>query len=179
MMRSRMWRAWGRVLTLTVASCALACNASSQDSDEEPAMAFSVARVRLVAGADTSHLLVELAIRSEQHTMGLMERRQLADSAGMLFLYSVEQPATAGFWMFRTRIPLDIAFVDSLGVIAAIKEMVPCTATIADGCPSYPPNVPYRAALEVNAGYFARHNLTIGSRLILSDTSQLLSGQRP
>jgi uncharacterized membrane protein (UPF0127 family) len=77
--------------------------------------------------------------------------------------------------MFRTRIPLDIAFVDSLGVIASIKQMVPCTATLAEGCPSYPPDVPYRAALEVNAGYFARHNLTIGSRLILADTAHVVS----
>jgi uncharacterized membrane protein (UPF0127 family) len=162
-------------LALTVASCALACNASSQDADEKPLMSFSVAKVRLIAGADTTRLRVELATRSEQHTMGLMERHQLADSAGMLFLYKLEQPATAGFWMFRTRIPLDIAFVDSLGVIVAIKQMVPCTATLAEGCPSYPPDVLYRAALEVNAGYFARHNLTIGSRLVLSDTSQLVA----
>jgi uncharacterized membrane protein (UPF0127 family) len=170
-----MRRGWSRVLALTVASCSLACNASPQDADERLPMQFSVARLRLISGADTSHLLVELAMRSEQQTMGLMERHQLADSAGMLFLYKADQPPTAGFWMFRTRIPLDIAFVDSLGVIAAIKQMVPCTSTLAEGCPSYPPDVPYRAALEVNAGYFARHNLTIGSRLILADTSRAAS----
>ena len=179
-MVTQMWRGWRRALTLTVATCGLACSASSQDADDKPAMAFNVARIRLISGADTSHLLVELATRSEQQTMGLMERRHLADSAGMLFLYKVDEPATAGFWMFRTRIPLDIAFIDSLGTIASIKQMVPCTATLAEGCPSYPPDVPYRAALEVNAGYFARHKLTVGSKVVLSDTSQLMSaGGRP
>jgi hypothetical protein len=31
--------------------------------------------------------------------------------AGMLFVYDSTQPGNAGFWMYRTRIPLDIAFV--------------------------------------------------------------------
>jgi len=161
-----------RVTSIAVASCVLACNAAPQDASDTSVLPFSVARVRLVAGADTTYLRVQLATRSDQQSLGLMERRHLADSAGMLFLYRVDQPATAGFWMFRTRIPLDIAFVDSLGTIGAIKHMIPCTATLAEGCPSYPPDVPYRAALEVNAGYFTQHKLTIGSRLILSDTSR-------
>ena len=114
--------------------------------------------MRLVAGADTIHLRVELATTSQEQTLGLMERRQLADSAGMLFVYSAEQPATAGFWMFRTRIPLDIAFIDSLGTIVAVRHMVPCTSTLAEGCPWYAPDVPYRAALEVGAGYLAQHS---------------------
>ena len=163
-------------LAVAIASCVLACDAApQQDASDTPPMSFNVARVRLTAGADTTYLRVELAERSEQHTMGLMERKQLADSAGMLFLYPVDQPANAGFWMFRTRIPLDIAFLDSLGASAAIKHMVPCTSTLAEGCPTYPPDVPYRAALEASAGYFERHKLTIGSRLILSDTSQVVS----
>jgi uncharacterized membrane protein (UPF0127 family) len=81
--------------------------------------------------------------------------------------------------MFRTRIPLDIAFLDSLGVIRAIVNMVPCTATIVAGCPTYPPTVPYRAALEVNAGYFTRHRMAVGSRVILSDTSRLEPSASP
>jgi len=163
-------------LTVAIASCVLACDAApQQDASDTPMMSFNIARVRLIAGADTNYMRVELAERSEQHTMGLMERHQLADSAGMLFLYPVDQPANAGFWMFRTRIPLDIAFIDSLGAIAAIKHMVPCTSTLAEGCPTYPPEVPYRAALEASAGYFDRHKLAVGSRVILSDTSKVVS----
>lgn len=166
-----------RVSILAFALCATACSAAPQDAVDTSLMSFSAARVRLVAGADTTHLRVELASSAQQHTMGLMDRRHLADSAGMLFLYATDQPANAGFWMFRTLIPLDIAFIDSLGAIRAIVHMTPCTATLAAGCPSYSPEVPYRAALEVNAGYFAEHKLTIGSRVILSDTSQLVQGK--
>jgi uncharacterized membrane protein (UPF0127 family) len=101
--------------------------------------------------------------------MGLMERRHLAPSAGMLFVYDSTQPPDAGFWMFRTRIPLDIAFLDSAGVVRSVRTMQPCEARIAQGCPTYNPDVPYRYALEVNAGYFQQHGVGVGSTLLLSD----------
>jgi len=40
---------------------------------------------------------------------------------------------------------------------------------LAPGCPSYPPDVPYRYALEVNRGFFERHRTTTGSIALLSD----------
>lgn len=80
--------------------------------------------------------------------------------------------------MFRTRIPLDIAFVDSLGTVRAVQHMVPCPSTLAQGCPTYEPGAPYRAALEVNAGYLARHGIGVGSRIVLADTSARSDGDR-
>jgi uncharacterized membrane protein (UPF0127 family) len=71
--------------------------------------------------------------------------------------------------MYRTRIPLDIAFADSSGVIRSIRAMVPCPTEVAQGCPSYTPDVPYEYALEVNAGYFARHGIVVGNTLLLTD----------
>ena len=100
-----------------------------------------------------------------------MERRSLADSAGMLFLYDTTQPQDAAFWMFRTRIPLDIAYIDSTGVIRNIVAMEPCTAVLMKGCPTYPAGVPFRAALEVNKGYFQRHGVALGDRVALEDTA--------
>lgn len=151
---------------------AIACGKSEPADDPAPSMSFASAPIRVVAGAETLTVMAELAETQDQRTMGLMERRQLPDSAGMLFIYSSDQPATSGFWMFRTRIPLDIAFVDSTGVIRAVRNMVPCTAELAQGCPTYEPGASYRAALEVNPGYLARHKLGVGSRIILADTSR-------
>lgn len=149
------------------------------DADSTPVLAFASAQVRLIAGSDTLRLLTELAARPDQQTLGLMERHHLADTAGMLFLYPDEQSDSAGFWMFRTRIPLDIAFMDSTGTVRAIQHMVPCPTTLSQGCPSYVPGVPYRAALEVNAGYFAQHKLAIGARVMLADTSRHLNSPAP
>jgi uncharacterized membrane protein (UPF0127 family) len=132
-------------------------------------MSFDTARVRLARLRDTIPLVLKLAVSDEQKTMGLMERRRLDDNAGMLFVYDSTQPPDAGFWMYRTRIPLDIAFLDSAGVIRSVRLMTPCPTTAAQGCPTYTPDVPYRYALEVNAGFFARHGITVGHSLLLHD----------
>lgn len=141
-----------------------ACQPSDADTvDHAPAMAFDTATVYLATPRDTIAVLAEVASTGEQRTMGLMERHSLADTAGMLFVYETDQPANAGFWMFRTRIPLDIAFADSTGRIVAIRTMAPCEARLAAGCPGYEPGHPYRSALEVNAGFFARHGIAAGN----------------
>jgi uncharacterized protein len=159
-----------RLLPLLVALAAACGGESAKDDDAyEHVMSFDSARVRLVGPRDTLRLALELAVSPEQKTMGLMERRRLAENAGMLFVYDSTQSGDAGFWMYRTRIPLDIAFLDSTGVIRATRSMVPCPTTIAEGCPTYTPDAPYRYALEVNAGYFARHGIGIGQSLMMQD----------
>jgi uncharacterized protein len=160
-------------VSAAVSTCIIlfaACGCGDDDNDYSPVLAFDSARVRLVTRSDTLSIHVELARSAEQQTLGLMERKALPDTAGMLFLYASDQSPTAGFWMFRTRIPLDIAFLDSLGAIVAVRQMEPCTAQLAAGCPSYEPGAPYRAALEVNAGFLRRHGLGLGARVLLPET---------
>ena len=157
------------VLLLAISSYGCTRERSSNDGDYEHVMSFDSARVRLIGQRDTIPMVVQLALTTDQKNMGLMERRRLADSAGMLFVYDSTQPADAGFWMYRTRIPLDIAFIDSSGAFRAVRSMTPCTAAMAQGCPTYSPDVPYRYALEVNAGFFARHGVGNGSVLLLGD----------
>lgn len=98
---------------------------------------------------------VEVARTAAERRQGLMERDHLAGDAGMLFLYGDTQSPLNGFWMYRTLIPLDIAFLDAEGRIQAIRHMVPCASDNPRDCPVTMPGVSYRAALEVNAGTFA------------------------
>ena len=149
--------------------CIVACSEKPADSADERILPFDSADVRIASDRDTVIVRAELALSSEQKTLGLMERRRLSENAGMLFVYDSMQPADAGFWMYRTRIPLDIAFIDSAGVIRAILAMLPCETTIPQGCATYPPNVPYRYALEVNAGFFQTHGIAVGDTLLLTD----------
>lgn len=107
----------------------------------------------------------EIAATVAQRSQGLMERLHLPPDAGMLFLYREPQGADAGFWMYRTRIPLDIAFLDGEGRILTIVAMEPCRDPVASGCPIYAPGVPYRAALEVNRGFFVRNGIAVGDRV--------------
>lgn len=108
---------------------------------------------------------VEVAASRAERERGLMDRTELEEAAGMLFLYEQEQPAETGFWMYRTRIPLDIAYLDARGTILAIAHMEPCRRTASTGCPTYPAGVPYSAALEVNSGYFAARGIAPGHRV--------------
>lgn len=143
-----------------------ACTKQEAESADQRVVAFDSTDIRVLTSRDTTTIRAELAISQEQKTMGLMERHHLAENAGMLFVYDSTQGPEAGFWMFRTRIPLDIAFIDSTGVIRAILGMVPCETTIPEGCPNYLPNVPYRLALETNAGFFQRHGIAVGDKVL-------------
>lgn len=166
-------RARLRQFLLLAAVVTVACDRDADPSPDDPQaqlLSFDTVTVRLVGGRDTVTVTAELAENEEQRTMGLMERRTLPLDAGMLFVYPAMQPDTSAFWMFRTRIPLDIAFVDSLGVIRTIRTMTPCTTTLIQGCPTYAAGARYVAALEVNAGYFARNRIDVGDRVLLQDT---------
>jgi uncharacterized protein len=165
-----MMTALGRsiMVGLVPAACAMAgCTGDSREDDSAPVvnLRFESAPLRVITRTDTIHLVVELAASGEQKTTGLMERRQLADTAGMLFVYDSLQPPDAGFWMYRTRIPLDIAYADASGRIRSIQHMVPCETSIPQACPTYPPGVPYQYALEVNGGFFARRGVAVGDSI--------------
>ncbi|WP_163558753.1 DUF192 domain-containing protein [Halomonas sp. NO4] len=131
-------------------------------------------------GEAAHRLTVEVARTPAQRSRGLMARDSLAEDAGMLFLYPRQQPPWGSFWMYRTRIPLDIAFVDATGRIAAIHTMQPCGSADPGDCPSTQAGVPYRAALEVNAGYFAARGIDVGDCVVWPDQADgcAASGQR-
>lgn len=100
---------------------------------------------------------VELAITLRQRAHGLMYREQLPENSGMIFLYDRETEGS--FWMQNTYIPLSIAFFDADGKIIYITDMEPLTTD------SHGPGKPFKAALEVNKGWFERNNVTVGDRI--------------
>lgn len=102
---------------------------------------------------------VELAITPAERSRGLMEREDIPDGHGMLFVWSA--PTTGGFWMKNTPHPLSIAWFDEDGVIIDIQDMQPFDEAI------HSPGRPYRYALEVNQGFFARAGVAVGDRVSL------------
>lgn len=109
----------------------------------------------------------EVAETPEQRTHGLMERTLLEPDAGMVFLFDEPQGPDDGFWMYRTRIPLDIAFFDETGRIVAIRTMKPCESPYPRVCPTYAPGAAYVGALEMNRAWFGEHAVVVGDRIII------------
>ena len=68
---------------------------------------------------------MEVANTEAQQSFGLMDRPALDSMSGMLFVFDTLRAADAGFWMWRTLVPLDIAFIDSASVIRRVLPMEP------------------------------------------------------
>jgi uncharacterized protein len=136
-------------------------------SRQSPIIPLDTGTVRIETGADTLRVRVEIAVTPDQQRIGLMERTSLPVGEGMIFVYDEPQPGSAPFYMFRTRIPLDIAFLDADGRIVAMEQMEPCISPVAELCRRYAPGVPYSAALEVPEGYFQHHGVRVWDRVVL------------
>jgi hypothetical protein len=86
---------------------------------------------------------------------------------GMLFRFEV--PRVASFYMYRTTIPLSIAWFGPDGSFVSSADMAPCPADEASLCPSYLPAGVALHALEVAEGDLDRLGVGPGSTLVVHD----------
>lgn len=80
-----------------------------------------IANIQTIQQSRVVPLKLEYAITPDQHDKGLMERSEMQENSGMLFIY--ENPRIHYFWMFNTYMDLSIAFLDDNSIIREIKEM--------------------------------------------------------
>jgi uncharacterized membrane protein (UPF0127 family) len=116
----------------------------------------------LVRDSETSPaqtVTVEITATPSERALGLMNRQSLPQDRGMLFLFPAD--TTTRFWMKNTLVPLDIAFISAEGRIVGISEGKPLDTTLVG------PGAPYRFVLEMNRGWFERHDFAVGSLLEL------------
>lgn len=150
-----------------VAACAREDGSRVVASRQSPIVPLDTGTVSIETASDTFLVSVEIAETPDQTEIGLMVRDSMPAEEGMIFLLPEPRDPTAGFWMFRTRIPLDIAYLDAEGTIVAIRRMEPCPSPNPDLCETYPAGAPYTAALEVNRGYFESRGIEPGDRVSL------------
>ncbi|MCL4240785.1 MAG: DUF192 domain-containing protein [Dehalococcoidia bacterium] len=112
-------------------------------------------------GAAREAVRVEVAATPEERQRGLMFRQELAEDAGMLFLFGRE--VQTGFWMRNTYVPLDIAYIGADQRVIEVKQGKPL-----DESP-LTPDGRYLYVLEVNAGWFERHGMGPGAVVALPD----------
>ncbi|MBI2744117.1 MAG: DUF192 domain-containing protein [Burkholderiales bacterium] len=138
------------VLRLTFLFFALPGLGWSQESPQ-----LQLPRVTLSAGMHLIH--AQVAATNEQRATGLMFRKEMPASEGMLFVF--EQPSSQCFWMKNTLLPLTAAFVADDGTIVNLADMKPQTTN------AHCSAKPVRYVLEMNQGWFAKRGIKAGSKL--------------
>jgi uncharacterized membrane protein (UPF0127 family) len=101
---------------------------------------------------------VDLATTDEERTRGLMFRRSLPESYGMLFDFKRDQDVS--MWMKNTYVSLDMIFIRSDGRIARVAE-----STEPESERIIPSGGPVRAVLEVIAGTAKKFGIQPGDRV--------------
>ena len=106
-------------------------------------------------------VLAEIADTQETRNRGFMEREQIPDGTGMIFVFERDQ--ILSFWMKNTPHPLSIAYIDSTGKIRDIYHMTPFSMA------NWTSTVSVRYALEVPQGWFEKEGIVVGDRVIIPD----------
>ena len=101
---------------------------------------------------------VDVADDEASRRRGLSGRESLGPNDGMLFVLPNDMPS---FWMKGMRFPLDIVWIDGNRVVD-VSARVPAPEGPGAGLPTYSPDRPADRALEVNAGWAARHGVEPG-----------------
>ena len=106
------------------------------------------------------NLCVELAISQREKSKGLMYRKDLSNSDGMLFIWKNEGKRC--MWMKNTYIPLDLGFFGEDMTLIEVKELSP--RSLDSVCSSEPA----KYAIELSKGWFSSHNIKNNSKLVLN-----------
>ena len=137
-------------LFVAVAACLFATTPTARSAEQQTLEIASKTGVHVFA--------VELAVTDEERARGLMYRRSVPESYGMLFDFKRDQEVT--MWMRNTYVSLDMIFIQSDGRIRRIAEN---TETESDKI--IPSGGPVRAVLEVMAGTARKLGIEPGDRV--------------
>lgn len=109
--------------------------------------------MKIYLGAET--LDAELAVTPREEQTGMMFRTNVTDDSAMLFVFPYPQPAN--FWMKNCPRSLSAAYISPDGVIREIHHLEKYDTNTVSSASA---GIGY--VLEVNDGWFQRHNVTTG-----------------
>lgn len=141
-----------RILFISLIFCIFALGVSCRNSNLEK-------KTLTLCKADGTELSVkaEIAVKPEDRNFGFMERKNIPDGTGMLFVFEYDQ--ILSFWMKNTPTPLSIAFITKDGKIKDIFDMQPFS-TASKTSTGY-----VRYALEVPQGWYKKNGIKTGDVL--------------
>ncbi len=107
------------------------------------------------SGKDKAKIDIEIADDDYQRQLGLMNRQNMEDNQGMLFIFPEERMQS--FWMLNTLFSLDMIFINRNKEIVSIQKN---TQPLSQQ--SYPSSKPALYVLEVVGGFSDNHNIKEG-----------------
>lgn len=133
--------------------------AAAQPGVDRPQPRLAEEPLAIVTRDGTRHQLrVEMAVRPDDQTIGMMFRTSMQPDEGMLFDWGA--PRESSMWMRNTLIPLDMVFITQDGRIHRIHERaVPLSLATIES------RGRVRATLELQGGIAERLNLRVGDRV--------------
>lgn len=124
--------------------------------EKSTALPVKTLEIKLQNGTSVT-VEAEIADTEKTRIFGFMEREEIPDGTGMLFVF--EKDERLSFWMKNTPHPLSIAYIDSRGKIRDIYDMKPYSVA------STVSTVSCRYALEVPQGWFKKVGVTVGDTI--------------
>jgi uncharacterized membrane protein (UPF0127 family) len=156
------------IVALMVGVALAACGSDGEGGDADPAVIsgqpqeFETATLTSTqADGSVREWCVWHADTSERRSRGLMEVTDLREPIGMAFSY--RRPTNGTFYMYRTPLPLSIAWFGPDGEFVGATNMVPCSESDPEDCARYSPGVEYTLAVEVPQGELLTYGLIPGS----------------
>jgi len=106
-----------------------------------------------------SKIDIEIADNDNKRTKGLMDRLNMKENQGMLFLFPYD--TIQSFWMKNTVLSLDIIFVNRDNEIVTIHEHA-----VPFDVGQYASTKPASRVVEVNAGYTELYGVKVGDKIV-------------
>jgi uncharacterized protein len=138
---------------------------SAEESNLPPAPTKPQAKLpTLQLFVGTNEITAEIARTHQEQPVsievvtGMMWRTNMAEMDGMLFVFP--RADFRSFWMRNTLLPLSCAYIDPNGIIVELHDMKPRDLT---SIRSSSDQIQY--VLEMNQGWFQRHNVTPGTAI--------------
>jgi uncharacterized protein len=115
--------------------------------------------VPVTIGRAALHVLI--ADTESRRMLGLSYRESLGKNQGMLFVF--DEPGKHGIWMKEMKFSIDIIWLDdNLKVVDVKRNISPDTFPEV-----FEPKADASFVLEVNSGFTDKHDISVGSELVL------------
>ncbi|OZC03126.1 DUF192 domain-containing protein [Rubricoccus marinus] len=156
-----MTRFFSLILLASLFGCQESAPEPTPEAPSAPSIPFDIAGDLTFSrdGQPITTIAIEVADTDSLRMRGMMDRTEIPDATGMLFIFPTAAPQS--FWMQNTPSALDIMYFGADSTLINVQaNAVPFQTN-----PTYPSEGPAQFVVETPAGFARRYGLTPGVRI--------------